>query len=338
MKGLNRLGDLLQGSEFRQLVNENWDIIEKGVLSGEIETEHLLNRVKNLVLTSGGNAPLELSDLRLSKLQNKKFDLAKDRLDSDIDYLAAALQISLDRIDTIEKKNEAVQYMLDRLYGLDSGTIEVYVDGTKGNDILGDGTFENPYKTITKAVINLPRIVNTNIFILCTPVLYDEEVTIPAIVGGRVYLRPTNFSSTNPLNPMGFQVKSITAVNLDWIHIGGLEQPSYTSYPLHFIRIQNCGEFQLEKVRVTANTKSSTMYGLLIHNSFGSIRNTRFQNQNIDLRAQFNSSVIIDADCTHGTASTRGLEVAFSKILKETSGTWSATTPTALGKGGFIYE
>ncbi|EAD5220369.1 hypothetical protein XB08_15635, partial [Listeria monocytogenes] len=128
MRDLNRLDDLLQGYEFMKKINDNWEIIENGLNLSDYEIEHLRKRITNLVIASGGNSSNEVVDLRVSKLQNKIFELAKDRLDSDLDSLADSLKNMMTRITSIELTNEQVLYMLNRLYGLDAGSIEVYVD------------------------------------------------------------------------------------------------------------------------------------------------------------------------------------------------------------------
>ncbi|EAG8401489.1 hypothetical protein B6V10_15870, partial [Listeria monocytogenes] len=126
MRDLNRLDDLLQGYEFMKKINDNWEIIENGLNLSDYEIEHLRKRITNLVIASGGNSSNEVVDLRVSKLQNKIFELAKDRLDSDLDSLADSLKNMMTRITSIELTNEQVLYMLNRLYGLDAGSIEVY--------------------------------------------------------------------------------------------------------------------------------------------------------------------------------------------------------------------
>ncbi|EGQ0551144.1 hypothetical protein I2A78_001221, partial [Listeria monocytogenes] len=98
MRDLNRLDDLLQGYEFMKKINDNWEIIENGLNLSDYEIEHLRKRITNLVIASGGNSSNEVVDLRVSKLQNKIFELAKDRLDSDLDSLADSLKNMMTRI------------------------------------------------------------------------------------------------------------------------------------------------------------------------------------------------------------------------------------------------
>ncbi|HHR1699149.1 TPA: hypothetical protein ACSYVZ_15270, partial [Listeria monocytogenes] len=162
MRDLNRLDDLLQGYEFMKKINDNWEIIENGLNLSDYEIEHLRKRITNLVIASGGNSSNEVVDLRVSKLQNKIFELAKDRLDSDLDSLADSLKNMMTRITSIELTNEQVLYMLNRLYGLDAGSIEVYVDSVSGDDTAGTGEKNKPFKTINKATMNFPRVFNSN--------------------------------------------------------------------------------------------------------------------------------------------------------------------------------
>ncbi|EDN7640838.1 hypothetical protein MWH39_001640 [Listeria monocytogenes] len=340
MRDLNRLDDLLQGYEFMKKINDNWVIIENGLNLSDYEIEHLRKRITNLVIASGGNSSNEVVDLRVSKIQNKIFELAKDRLDSDLDSLADSLRNVMTRITSIELTNEQVLYMLNRLYGLDAGSIEVYVDSVSGDDTNGTGEKNKPFKTINKATMNFPRVFNSNTLRLwINPGRYDEDVIIPPLSGVTLYILSSNYETVDPVTgPTACQVRSISVSDTSgYIYIAGIEQTNTAGTTKnYFIKATRCGFVRITKCRMAFNTKAIDPFtAVFIDACSADVNGCYFASQNVDVRG-YNTARVEVQNTTHGAKSAIGLYPQSADIFNLNSGTWEADIPTRLSGGGVV--
>lgn len=340
MNFLKKWIDSLNSSENFDITNQNVDKVNQFFVADKEQKEVLRKMIVNLVLSTGEGSSNEIVDARVSALQNKTFDTLEDRINSDVDYLSKALSAVWDDVETAQEVVREVNSKLNKLYGLDSGTIEFYVDATKGNDTSGDGSFDAPFQTINRATSSLPRVLDGNdAYIFCASGSYNEVVEFPRISGGRIFLQALNFETVSAKVGTGCKVHSIIAKGLPHIEINGFEQlTAYTDYPASFIRIDSCQSANLRKVRFGTNLRNQNdLFGLLVHGTtMVWCYECHWQYQSVDIRAQYGSNVIVYEDCTHGAKSVIGLAAQMATIYNRRSSklNWEADTATKYFPGG----
>ncbi|MBC6310155.1 hypothetical protein HCJ66_11460 [Listeria sp. FSL L7-1582] len=340
MKPLKKWKDSLYSSENLDITNKNVDTLNQFFVSDQEQKEVLRKRIANLILNTGNDGNNEVIDARVSSLQNKTFDTLEERINSDIDYLSDTLSIVLSNVTDTQAIVQEVNDKLKKLYGLDSGTIEVYVNAVKGNDSAGDGSFEAPYRTIMRAFQDIPHVLDGNdAYIFCASGSYNEAVEFPRISGGRVFLQALNYETIDTTTLTGCKVYSIVAKGLPYVEINGFEQlDAYTNYPTNFIRIDSCQSANLRRVRFATNFRNQTdHFALIVHGStMVWCYECRWAYQNVDIRSQYGSNVIVNEDCTHGGKSVIGLVGQMAKIYNRRSNklAWEADTATQTYPGG----
>ncbi|MHC5253230.1 hypothetical protein ACYRFS_02215 [Listeria kieliensis] len=334
MKPLKKWKDSLNSVENLDTTNENIDKINNFIVSDAEQKDELRKMITNLILNTDKGNKNEVTDARFSKLQNEIYDTLGDRINTDINYVANAISAVLERLLNVENTNKEVLKMLRKLYGLDSGTIEIYVNAATGNDSTGDGTFVKPYRTINKATHDIPRFLDGNdAHVYVSPGTYDEDVSFPRISGGRIFLEAIHFDTIDVMKGTGVQVRSILAEDLYYIEIRGFEElAAYKSHPGHFIRIDSCTRAYLRKIRFTTNLRNQEdLYGLIANGAMMVwLIECRWAYQSVDIRSQYGSNVIIDTECSHGGKSSIGLMAQMGKIYNRLPNklNWEADIPT----------
>ncbi|EHW6902820.1 hypothetical protein K2U89_002900, partial [Listeria monocytogenes] len=257
---LKKWQDPLMNSELQQDYNDNLVKLAGSLEKANQDMTHVNQRISNLVIKSGGDESNEVVDARVSSLvPETEFTTLNDRINYAENALITGVgKLSTNVYDLMDKYND-IDTILKRLYGLDSSNIEIFVDDARGDDVTGTGEIDAPFKTINKAVMTLPRVLNSNsVNIWIVPGRYNEDVVIPPIMGGDIYIRSTNFETVDPSSSTGCQVRSISATGSNgYLYIAGLEETNTAGTTKnYFIKATRCGFVRITKCRMAFNTKA----------------------------------------------------------------------------------
>ncbi|OYN60030.1 hypothetical protein AQF32_004600 [Listeria monocytogenes] len=337
---LKKWQDPLMNSELQQNYNDNLVKLAGSLEKANQDMTHVNQRISNLVIKSGGNESNEVVDARVSSLvPETEFTTLNDRISYAENALITGVgKLSTNVFDLMDKYND-IDTILKRLYGLDSSNIEIFVDDARGDDIAGTGEIDAPFKTINKAVMTLPRVLNSNsVNIWIVPGRYNEDVVIPPIMGGDIYIRSTNFETVDPTSSTGCQVRSISATGSNgYLYIAGLEETNTAGTTKnYFIKATRCGFVRITKCRMAFNTKAIDPFtAVFIDACSADVNGCYFASQNVDVRG-YNTARVEVQNIVHGAKSAIGLYPQSADIFNLNSGTWEADTPTKLSGGGVV--
>lgn len=337
---LERWNDYLFTAIKLNQFNDNMTQIEKYFIELQQSINKTNQRINNLVLNVSGDDITEVVDARVSSLAP---DIEFTTLTSRIDYAEDALRTGIGMISTnmydLMDKYDYLDTIINRLYGLDESNIEIFVDNARGDDINGTGEIDNPYQTINKAAMTLPRVLNSNsVNIWIVPGRYDEDVVIPPIMGGDIYIRSTNFETVDPNTTTGCQVRSIFASGCNgYLYLAGLEETNTAGTTNdYFIRVNRCGFVRITKCRMAFNTKAIDPFtAVFVDACSADINGCYFASQNVDVRG-YNTARVEVQGITHGAKSAIGLYPQSADIFNLNSGNWEADTPVILSGGGVV--
>ncbi|MBC2134057.1 hypothetical protein [Listeria innocua] len=339
---LDRWGNVLFDTNKEKAFNDNMTKIESGFLKQTVDVADTNRRIDNLVLNSGGDSPNEVVDARTS-LNGQIYDTLEARLNGDSGAVASSLANTNARLENVEETNADLEKKLNELYGDATQNLVIYVSKTRGNDDVGTGAFDNPYQTIQKASDSIPKIVSgIDIEIICEPANYDEDVIIEGIFGaGQVFLRSSNYAVIDAkLQDTGFYVRSVTFSSIAaQCVLEGMTQS--TSIPekdsiVNFLRVDyaSVGNCRFDK-NLKSTDKITVKYDQTRGGTFG---NCYISNQNIILKAIYNSTCNFSSLNVMGSISNTGLYSQRSIIYSDyEDADIVATTKVVRSAGGQIY-
>ncbi|EUJ33515.1 hypothetical protein MFLO_02393 [Listeria floridensis FSL S10-1187] len=342
MSDFKKMESPLLNSAFKNDYNDNLDLIEELFGSTFSINEALNQRVSNLVVDAGGDDITEVVDSRVAKLYPEmKFLTLKDRLDYFEDALFEGVSKVSTQIVDLNQRYSNMEQIISRIYGLDQSTIKLYVDATKGSDVDGTGSFESPYKTINKAVAQLPRLLSVSVFIWINPGRYDEDVILSNINGAKINILGTNYETVDPsTGPTGVQIRSLLLEDVvGSVLISGLEQTNTVgTTQKYFIRVNRCGFVRIQKCRMAYNTKSNTDFTcVFIDACKADVNFCHFVSQSVDVRG-YNAADVIVQKISHGTNSGTGLYPQSSIIYNTDNIVWKADIPERTSGGGKVLK
>lgn len=326
---------------FKLIFDENVELVEK-YLDGLNNADNKTNtRIDNIVLNSGGDSPNEVVDARTSA-EGNVYPVLKGRLDAEYTTLANKDNEQDTAMDKLESVVNDLGLQLEKLYGLDDGNLDFFIDATLGNDETGNGSVEKPFQTIQKAVNEVPKVMaGLSINLLIVPGTYREDVVIDGIICRKLNIRGTNYSTINPATgSTGVQINSIDSRGVvGEVMFGGLEMASTAGVNKDFfINCETTTMARFRKCRFALNTKSFTKFSaVFVRSGNYDIGNSYFANQNWDVTVFDAANLIIQNDNLHGANSTVGLR-SFSGIIYNILGTWAADTATSKQNGGQIFQ
>lgn len=339
---LDRWGNVLFDTNKERAFNENMTKIENGFLEQTIDVSSTNRRIDNLVLNSGGDSPNEVVDARTS-LNGQIYDTLEERLNGDSSAISSSLADTNERLENVETSNKDLEEKLEELYGEATQNMFIYVSKARGNDEVGNGDFDNPYKTIQKASNSIPKIVSgIDIEIICDPDNYDEDVIIEGIFGAEhVYLRSSNAAVVDAkAQDTGFYIRSVTFSSIAaQCVLEGMTQstviPEKDSI-VNFLRVDyaSVGNCRFDK-NLKATDKITVKYDQTKGGTFG---NCYISNQNIILKAIYNSTCNFSGLNVMSGISNTGLYSQRSIIYSDYEETEIiATTKVVRSAGGQIY-
>ncbi|MDD0822654.1 hypothetical protein [Bacillus cereus] len=346
---LHKWQDALNSRRLRNDTNDNWQRLEDVIAALYQADEGVRNRIDNLILNSGGDSPLEVIDSHTDSLGHVhntlqarlefEFNRIKDEYSDVNDQMAAFATVAAELTE-----------QLNKLYRADNDLI-LYVDGNKGNDITGNGTEENPFKTINKAVSRIPRLINANVIIRCKPAVYDEDVSIQQVYASNILLENANLDKIDPSKEdTGVFIRSISFIDCPgYINVSGFTQydmiNSGTRYtgagvdePVTFF-FDRCGYGAINKCRFTENMKATKSHSVYYAASNGRVLDCYFKDQFECLYTNFNAVITFD-ETNKGYGNERLAQVGRSIVfapLKNRSVT-SDGGPFVKYAGGQVFE
>lgn len=222
-----------------------------------------------------------------------------------------------------------------KAYALTEDVI-VYVDGSAGNDLTGDGTSALPYATIQKAIDSLPKWLDGHMAsISIAEGTYEERVELYGFQGGIVDLGTSGRSVT----VRGVQV---TASSLVRINVNITRSASLGGTPLN-VRLGSCVQFGNDCVIDAASGGTS---GIVVESGsnlsalvdiFGYMTKTTVSNCSYyAIYATGGSKVALGEIAGSGNGT--GLYAADGGIISYSSRSLSATTLNVTVSGGRIYS
>lgn len=340
MVEFNKMDNPLFSTKFKDDYNENLELLS-GDLEKIKETIDAANvRISNTVLAVGGDNITEVVDARASSLApSQAFKTLHDR----ITYAEQALADGIGKVSTqiadLDYRYSDMETLINRIYGLNQGTIEYFVDAGKGDDVNGTGAIDRPFKTVTKAVSMLPRLLSTTVYIWLNPGKYDEDIVMTNINGAKINILSTNYATVDPSKgPTGIQVRSLYLEDIvGSVYISGLEETNTVGTTKnYFIRASRCGFVRVQKCRMAYSTKAMDPFtAVFIDACKADVNNCYFASQNVDIRG-YNAADVIAQRATHGANSAIGLYPQSSVIYNANNVTWKADTPNRPSGGGEV--
>ncbi|MHC5278951.1 hypothetical protein ACYRFT_01600 [Listeria kieliensis] len=340
MVDLNKMDNPLFSTKFKEDYNENLEL-----LSGDLEKikeaiDAANIRISNTVLAAGGDNITEVVDARASSLApSQAFKTLHDR----ISYAEQALADGIGKVSTqiadLDYRYSDMETLINRIYGLNQGTIEYFVDSSKGDDVNGTGAIDSPFKTVTKAVSMLPRLLSTTVYIWLNPGKYDEDIVMTNINGAKINILSTNYATVDPSKgSTGIQVRSLYLEDIvGSVYISGLEETNTVGTTKnYFIRASRCGFVRVQKCRMAYSTKAMDPFtAVFIDACKADVNSCYFASQNVDIRG-YNAADVIAQGTTHGANSAIGLYPQSSVIYNANNITWGADTPNRPSGGGEV--
>ncbi|WZY00368.1 hypothetical protein NSQ26_13950 [Bacillus sp. FSL W7-1360] len=220
---LKRWQNLLN-RDLRNDTNDNWQVLEETIAQLYREDANIRARLDNLVLNSGGDSSLEVVDARVGSDQ-QLYETLQARLRAEFAKIRDDTEDTNTKLLQFAATAADLQKQLKQLYGADQSDLYIYVDGDKGSDSAGEGSYEKPFRTITKGVSMIPLVVANKVYVVCTPAVYDEDVVIANINAPSIEVLPTNLETLEVGKPTGFYVRSIMAIDCaGYVRINGIDQ------------------------------------------------------------------------------------------------------------------
>lgn len=121
-----------------------------------------------------------------------------------------------------------------------SSNYTLHVDWQLGNDSSGNGDYDSPFKTITRALSTLPRYIYHEITIECKAGVYDESVKVHGFLGIN-YIFIKSSSDTDKVILKDIDIRDcVTYVNLTGIHVTTSSKSAIIASDCNFIVIDEC--------------------------------------------------------------------------------------------------
>ncbi|MBC1230557.1 hypothetical protein [Listeria booriae] len=281
---LDRWGTIIYDSSKIEQFNNNMDKIEKEFLGNTQDIYAANKRIDNLILNVSGNDITEVVDARVNA-NGTIYPTLKAKLDAFERTMAAYLADVNTEIGKVNDTAKKLEDQLKALYGATEANLEIYVDASKGNDTSGTGASDAPYKTINKAVQQIPRALNGSaVYIYLVPGIYNEDVYILNKQISAIYIQGTNTTNTIPKDKQtGVFVRHLNFRDCSgYLSVRGLNQIGADQLPdkAGTIMFTRCGYASVGFCRFDdAKAKTNSVPAVIIDSGIGGAHNCYFLNQ-----------------------------------------------------------
>jgi|GEM_PF-2802474 len=331
---------------FKQVFNDNVDKINSMFESLEQKTKQINNRIDNIILTSGGTSPTEITDARVGA-RGTSHPTLKTRLDHEYHEHEQGIRANQQAISDNQVQTHQLQERLDLLYGQDDVS-DIFVSESRGNDTTGDGTSERPFRTIQRAVNSIPDVSPTKFWIWCESGRYLEDVKVTNITCSEIHIASLNYAVLDPRDgDTDVFIRSINFLDcraycrplgITFVDTGNLDNPTSslgTAGSHAHVRADRCGYTAVTNCRfATANT-GLDVSSINITAGIGRVIACQFSNQRRACVVDFVSTVEF-FNSNRGSNNTQVLvssrSIVFANGLQVTG-----TTSTTAQNGGQIF-
>ncbi|EUJ51789.1 DUF1565 domain-containing protein [Paenilisteria rocourtiae] len=271
-------------SDKRDRFNRNVDKMNDAMLEMDRNFAALEKKFHNVVVEASGDDNSEVVGMR-TNFNGTYFDSADLRLTATERTIASQLAAQNIEMDVLRADNIEMRQLISALYGATEGNLEIYVDAAKGDDVANDGSFAQPYKTLTKAVAQIPRAINGNsVYITLAPGYYDEDVYIKNKQISAIYIRGSNHETVDPANKQtGVFLRHLNIQDCTgYLFIKGINQLNADKVP------EGKGTFMFTRCSYAsvgfcrfddAKAKTNSVPAVVIDGSRGGAHNSYFVNQ-----------------------------------------------------------
>lgn len=281
---LDRWGNIIYDSSKIEQFNNNMDKIEKEFLGNTQDIYATNKRIDNLILNVSGNDITEVVDARVNS-NGTVYPTLKAKLDAFERTMASYLTDVNTEIGKVNETAQKLEEQLKALYGATEANLEIYVDADKGNDTSGTGASDAPYRTINKAVQQIPRALNGSaVYIYLVPGIYNEDVYIQNKQITAIFIQGTNSATVDPKNKQtGVFVRHLNFRDCSgYLSLRGLNQVSADQTPNKagtFV-FTRCGYASVGFCRFDdAKAKTNLVPAVVIDAGSGGAHNSYFINQ-----------------------------------------------------------
>ncbi|KGL44132.1 hypothetical protein [Listeria newyorkensis] len=330
----------LNDSNFRQVFNGNVDVLNNRLLDLMKYDSYTKSRIDNLILNVSGNDITEVVDARTS-LNGTIHPTLSSRLTVFEQAMANLLAEMNTRMAVYEQTNRELEAQLKAIYGAAEANLELYVDASKGNDTTGTGALDAPFKTINKAVQQIPRAMNSSaVYINIVPGTYNEDVYIRDKQISAIFIRGTNSASVEPSKSQtGVFVRHINFQDcLGYLSIVGLNQINADQTPQKkgtFV-FTRCGYASVGLCRFDdSKAKTNLVPAIVIDSGKGGAHSSYFLNQYAAQIDQYTSHSNFPYTNT-GAGNTYGVISDASIVQINPPFKVEATTQTLTKNGGML--
>lgn len=236
-----------------------------------------------------------------------------------------------------EWENESSK--LERLFGLTTLGVNLYVSNSKGNDDSGDGSKNKPYKTIQKAFDSIPKVIDKRWTVNIEPGNYNEEAYLTGVIGGAIYVRSDTTVKPDVMDNIDVRVKALNFFDvIGYVHIEDVGTYGGEINRKAFILFSRCIYGSVSRCRMDRSIGDK--YTMYWDGSYGSFGTSYMDNQDICVQVQNGSTVRIEHSIRAGSNNGLALRSENGLIFKRGDTAWidKAATPEYTENGGQIYE
>lgn len=303
--GLSKLIKNRISKEWKDVFNSNVDYLER--LKKENQTSHKATnkRIDNLVLSSGGESPNEVTDAR-TDVSGTIHDTLKARIDEGESLTIEEIK---DLNETLDKQKEEIGQLNDviqELYSDEGSNVNLYVHAGRGNDTTADGTEEKPFKTIQAAVDAIPFLAPSRFYIHVEPDVYMEDVHVRDNNVTAIEIVATNNDANDATeSDTGTFIRSIFFENVQaYCRLRGITLTDPENGPGYFVYFDRCNYGAVDNCRAAVNTRNLNTNGFLwghfktvaYSSTSGNVYSSLFRNQDRVFSVMFTSLVRVEED------------------------------------------
>lgn len=331
-------------TEWKNAFNHNVEQIERAQNENKMSHKATNKRIDNLVLSSGGDSPNEVTDAR-TDASGTIHDTLKARIDSGETLTSEEIKDVDETLENQSTRISSLENTINELYNGEGSTVDIYVSEEKGNDTTGDGTEENPFKTIQEAANSIPFLSPANYYIHVEPGVYQEDVIIVGIIASTLEIVATNNEVTEPDEDTGVFVRSIFFNNCQsYCAARGITQIDPQNSLGYFISFDRTSYGVANNCRAVLNTKNlntnNFRYGRYrafnYASTVGNLYKINAYNQYNALSSTYGSSVRASNDVKgEGNIVAYNVEGAFFYVGSQTSVT--GDTEKTISFGGQVF-
>lgn len=244
-------------SEWKSSFNHNVEQIERAQKENKTSHKATNKRIDNLVLSSGGDSPNEVTDAR-TDTSGAIHDTLKARIDAGENLTTEEIKDLNEKLTNQREEISQLNGVIQELYGGGGSNVDLYVHADRGNDTTADGTEEKPFKTIQAATDGIPFLASSRFYIHVAPGVYLEDVQVRNNNVTAIEIVATNIEVIDAKEKdTGVFVRSILFRDCQaYCRIRGFTLTDAQNGPGFFTQIDRCSYGVVDKCRAAINTKN----------------------------------------------------------------------------------